>query len=162
MTLPTPLYACPVHQDWTEICDAPPDRDRTIIGSTIGEDHAQNAAHLIRIVNAHASLRDALRGLLATAEMVDAGNKAKHPGECCGFAPELFAKCHAVLDGVPVPASDKITVGVSIYRGCFSGARASRPDIDVALYDWDSLEEEGDAAEAAASDEYEALPYPVY
>ena len=50
-----------------------------------------------RLIATAPDLLDLLAGLLATAKVVDAANKANHIDRCCGFSPELFAQCDAII-----------------------------------------------------------------
>lgn len=54
-------------------------------------------AVLLGLMRREQEMRAALTGLLATARVVDAGNKAKFNGDCCGFCPKLFRNCEAAL-----------------------------------------------------------------
>ena len=50
-----------------------------------------------RLIAAAPELLELLAGLLATAKVVDAANKGNAIERCCGFSPELFAKCDAMI-----------------------------------------------------------------
>lgn len=69
---------------------------------------------------------DLFDALLATAQVVDAGNKAKfeHP---CGFAPELFAKCALTIKEAKIELAGKLG------RAAFERGAMCVPALDQAL-----------------------------
>ena len=55
-----------------------------------------NADFAVLAVNSHDELVEAFAGLLATARVVDAGNKAAFE-KPCGFAPVLLDRCESLI-----------------------------------------------------------------